>query len=137
VLRAECSWWCVLQIVSLLDGTVIHCSSGHAGRQHDSTVFWASGVVHMMEPGFFLLGDGAYQGLPGVLAPFRRSADAAKTRFNEELRSSRVRAEHAINAVKQQWSVVRERARHSDRLVISVAIHAACALTNYLRRVRH
>ncbi len=90
-----------------------------------------------MIPGFYLLGDGAYQAVPGVIAPYRRSDDADKTLFNQVLRGARVRVEHAINFVKQEFGIVREHIRHSDRVLIATAIETACMLRNFMRRVRN
>jgi hypothetical protein len=125
-----------LQLVCLRDGTIVHLSTQHKGRDHDSTVYLDSGVVSHLHVGSKLLADGAYSGLPGVLAPFRRTADPDKMLYNEKLRSVRVVVEHGINAVKQEWAIVREKVRHSDKEFLGVAIEVCCQLRNLMRRLR-
>jgi hypothetical protein len=126
-----------VQLVTLLDGTIVHVSTHHRGSNHDSTVYFDSGVLSLMYPGYNVLGDGAYAGLPGVIAPFRRSLNPGQQLFNDRLRSVRVFVEHGICDVKSQFAIVRERVRHSDKDVIATAIEVCCLLRNFMRRIRH
>jgi hypothetical protein len=124
------------QVTCLQDGTIIDCYSGTDGSPHDLTPLRRSGVLDRLGPGECALADGAYQGVPHVTAPYRRSDDPDREIFNVELRRVRVKVEHSIAAVKNKFAVARVRSRHSDHLLISRAFLVACQLTNYCRRVR-
>jgi hypothetical protein len=70
----------------LIDLTMVHCSSGHAGSKHDSTVFLQSSVVNLLRPHLFLLGDGGYAGMPGVVSPIRDARTLQEQAYNDTLR---------------------------------------------------
>ena len=94
------------------------------GNRNDCQAYRDSGIETKLA-GRHVMADGAYQGNPGVIIPYRKPRDGGGlTDWQEELnavhRSVRARVEHALARMKN-WKILRDHRRKARALNDTVA----------------
>jgi hypothetical protein len=103
---------------------VIATGEALPGNRNDCQAYRDSGIETKLA-GRHVMADGAYQGNPGVIIPYRKPRDGGGlTDWQEELnavhRSVRARVEHALARMKN-WKILRDHRRKARALNDTVA----------------
>jgi hypothetical protein len=103
---------------------VIATGQALPGNRNDCQAYRDSAIDQKLA-GRHVMADGAYQGNPGVIIPYRRPRDGTElTGWQQDLnavhRSVRARVEHALAQMKN-WKILRDHRRKARTLDDTVA----------------